>query len=399
MVATVTVGPLVPYEALLRMELTRVGYAPLTVNETVRSMARLSAWMLQRDLTAAGLTSPLVEQFLIVRRARCRVEQAACVGIRTVLRTLRAASVVPERCAIGDTPADMVLTGFRGYLVAERGLAAATVRSYTLQARKFLAQMPEPLIETLSRLDAAMVTSFVVREAAGATNVASAKALVTALRALLRYLHVEGFIPGSLVGAIPAVAGWRLSSLPRGLDPEQVKALLAATDVSGTRAGLRDHAVLTVLARLGLRGGEAAALMLEDVDWRSGQILVRGKGSRVERLPMLVEVGEALSAYLLSGRPQCSCRTVFVTARPPYQGLSGACVREIMARACRKAGLPRLGAHRLRHTLATQMLRKGAPLAEIGQVLRHRSQLATAIYAKVDYEALRMLARPWPAGA
>jgi integrase/recombinase XerD len=161
-------------------------------------------------------------------------------------------------------------------------------------------------------------------------------------------------------------------------------------------AWARDHAVLTVLARRGLRSAELAALTLDDVDWCAGEILVRGKGSRVERLPIPHEVGEVLAAYLTQRRPQCSCRTLFVTARPPYQPMSTAVIREIMARACRRAGLPRLGAHRLRHTLATQMLRAGAPLAEVGQVLRQRSQFATAVYAKVDHEALRTLARPWP---
>jgi integrase len=160
--------------------------------------------------------------------------------------------------------------------------------------------------------------------------------------------------------------------------------------------GRRDYALLTVLARLGLRGVEAAALELDDIDWRGGEVAVRGKGNRIERLPLPVPVGEALAAYVTGGRPRCDAATVLVTVRVPYRQLSPAAVRQIVARACQRAGLARLGAHRLRHTLATDMLRAGEPLAEVGQVLRHRSQLATATYAKVDQRALGVLARPWP---
>jgi site-specific recombinase XerD len=186
-----------------------------------------------------------------------------------------------------------------------------------------------------------------------------------------------------------------LGALPRGLQSGQVDALLSAHD-TGTPVGLRDRAVLVVLARLGLRGAEVAAIRLVDVDWRGGDIVVRGKGSRVERLPLPAEVGAVLAAYLTGGRPACRCSTLFVTARAPYRALNGSAIRAIMGRACRQAGLPRLGAHRLRHTLATDLLRAGSPLSEVGQVLRHRSALSTAIYAKVDDDALRGLARPWP---
>ena len=197
----------------------------------------------------------------------------------------------------------------------------------------------------------------------------------------------------------PSVASWRGASLPRTLETSQVKAMIAGCDL-GTEVGLRDQAILVVLARLGLRTAEVAALRLEDLDWRVGQVLVRGKGNRVERLPVPVAVGEALTGYLTGGRPRCACRSVFVTARGrPPRPLTATAVRRVVARACARAGLPRLGAHRLRHTLASDMLRAGTPLAQVGQVLRHRAQLSTAIYAKVDHASLRELARPWPGGA
>jgi site-specific recombinase XerD len=254
------------------------------------------------------------------------------------------------------------------------------------------------LAQSLAGVDAATVTGYVLEHAAAANSVWSAKAEVTALRSLLRFLHVQGWIGSPLVGAVPAVAGWRLVSLPKGLPSGQVQALLAAHDLD-TRVGMRDHAVLVVLARLGLRGAEVAALQLVDIEWRAGQLVVRGKGSRVERLPLPAEVGQALADYLTGGRPRCECPSLFVTARRPFRQLTPGAVRAIMGRACGRADLPRLGAHRLRHTLATDLLRAGASLPEIGQVLRHRSQLSTTIYAKIDYATLRTLARPWPGGA
>ena len=327
----------------------------------------------------------------------CRSEPAARRWLGAVIRVLRSIGVVPCAGAPSGTAADEVLADYRASLRGERNLAAESVRCYCSQAKTFLAWLPVPLEEALARLNAAQVTSFVVQHSAEATSVWSAKAAVTALRSLLRYLHVAGLIPASLAAAVPAVAGWRLSSLPRGLGRDQVAALLEGCGTA-TAAGVRDRAILTLLARLGLRGAEVAALGLADVDWRAGQLAVCGKGSRVERLPLPNDVGQALATYLVGARPRCvvPVSALFVTARAPYQPLTGCCIRTIMGRACARAGLPQLGAHRLRHTLATELLRAGAPLAEVGQVLRHRSQLSTAAYAKVDHTALRTLARPWP---
>jgi len=388
-------GPLASYESPLRAELARLGYAASSVREALRTLARLSGWMAQQDLAAADLTSGAVEAFVATRRAVCRSEPVARRSLGAVLRVLRGDGLVPGRAVATATATESLLAAYRGYLVEERGLAAESVRCYGMQARTFLAQLPDPLDETLARLDAAAVTAFVVRHSAAAGSVWSAKALVTAVRSLLRYLHVVGLLAAPLAAAVPAVAGWRLDSLPRGLRREQVAALLAAPNTE-TAAGRRDRTVLLVLARLGLRGAEVAALRLADVDWRAGEVVVRGKASRVERLPLPIEVGEALAGYLTSARPRCTCPALFVTARAPHQALTGTCIRAIVGRACATAGLPRLGAHRLRHTLATELLRAGAPLAEVGQMLRHRSQLSTAVYAKVDHTALRALAQPWP---
>jgi site-specific recombinase XerD len=245
----------------------------------------------------------------------------------------------------------------------------------------------------LARLAAADVSSFLARECPK-RSVSGARDLVCALRSLLRYLHLAGLITAPLVWAVPSVADLRDRSLPRDLEPVVVRRLLASCD-RRTLVGRRDFAILLLLARLGLRAGEVAAITLDDIDWRAGMLLVHGKGSREDTLPLPADVGEAIVSYLRR-RPRCECRALFLRVSAPRQGLNRCTIAWVVRAACDRAGLPRVGAHRLRHTAATQMLRAGATLAEIGQVLRHREQKTTAIYAKVDHAALRPLARPWP---
>ncbi len=391
-------GPLAPHEMAVRSSMTRAGYAPSSVLEAARAMRRLSEWMSERDVAVGELTPLVVDHFLADRRSRCRTMAASRRWVGAVLRALHGQGVVREVEPGVATGRELLLEEFRRWLRAERGLAAESVRCYSGQAAKLIAELPDPLEDSLAALDAAAVTAFIVGQAGSAGSVWSAKAQITATRALLRFLHVQGLIPVSLTAAVPGVAGWRLAALPRGLTREQVQALLAAHDTT-TAVGLRDQTLLVMLARLGLRGAEAAALRLEDVDWRGGQIVVRGKGARVERLPLPAEVGAALAAYVTGARASCDCASVFVTVRAPFQPLTATAVRAIMGRACRRAGMPRVGAHRLRHSLATDLLRAGAPLVEVGQVLRHRSQLSTAGYAKVDFDTLRTVAQPWPGSA
>jgi integrase/recombinase XerD len=294
-----------------------------------------------------------------------------------------------------DDDSAVLLAEFRAWLDRERGLSPVSVRCYSKQAKYFLAAVGGPA--AVSGLDAGKVTAFMV-DYSKDRNGWSAKAMVTSLRAFLRFAHATGRTAVPLAGAVPAVASWRLSALPRGLSQAEIGRLLAGCDRE-TAAGLRDYAVLSLLARLGLRGAEAAGLRLDDIDWRAGEIAVTGKGSRTERLPLPAPAGEALAAWLTDGRPRCGSRAVFVTVRRPYRQLTPEAVRAVMGRACDRAGLERRGSHRFRHALATEMLRAGASLPEIGQVLRHRSMLSTSVYAKVDQDALRPLARPWPGGA
>ena len=289
-----------------------------------------------------------------------------------------------------------LLDQYRQWLREERGLAAESVRCYAQQSRKLLASLDGPLGPSIGALEPADIISYVVGVSQGPGSRWSVKAQVTALRSFLRFLHVSGLTASNLAAAVPGIAGWRLSQVPRGLPREQVDALLDCHDAS-TATGIRDKAVLTLLAALGLRCAEAAGVQLGDIDWRAGLITVVGKGSRVEQLPLPVKAGQVLAEYVMRGRPPATgCTALFLTRRRPCRQLTPGAVRQIMRRGCKKAGIANAGAHRLRHALATDLLRAGASLPDIGQVLRHRSQLSTAIYAKVDHERLRELARPWP---
>jgi integrase/recombinase XerD len=323
------------------------------------------------------------------------VEYRSVKALRPLLNYLAPLGVLPVPQDAPLSPQEELLGRYRDWLLHERGLTAATARGYVDCARPFVATRARGDGLDLVGLTGSDVTAFVVAACPGRA-VGSAKLIVCALRSLLSWLHVTGQIPVPLAAAVPSVAGWRLSSLPKGLDPAQLGRLLAACD-RRTATGRRDYAILLLLTRLGLRAGEVAGLRLDDIDWRAGQILVRGKGNRAERLPLPADVGAAIAAYLRRGRPgTAEGRSVVVRVHAPHRALTTGGVTMVVFDAAQRAGLGKIHAHRLRHTAATQMLRAGSPLAEVGQVLRHRSPLTTAIYAKVDRAALAVLARPWP---
>jgi integrase/recombinase XerD len=292
------------------------------------------------------------------------------------------------------TAAEELIERYVGYLVQERGVAPDTVRSYVRIAGQFLSRRPASELG-LDALTTADVAGFLTAECPRLAP-ASAKALVTGLRSLLRFVYIEGETPTALASAVPSAAGWRLSSLPKAIDPATVARLVASCDQQSV-VGLRDLAVLMVLARLGLRAGEVAGLNVCDIDWRNGEVCVRGKGNRKDRLPLPADVGSAVVDWL-RGRPRCECSRVFTTLRAPWRPLTSGGISAIVRRAARRCGLEPIGAHRLRHTLATELLRAGASLGEIGLVLRHHRSSTTAIYAKVDRLGLSSLALPWPGG-
>lgn len=393
-------GPLQQYAPGFAGELARLGYTSESAYGQLLVMAHLSRWLAGEGLDAAGLTPLVAERFLGARRAAgytLYLSPKALVPLLGYLRGLGAAPEAPD--AAPARGAEALLARWQYYLITERGLGPATVRDYAAKARAFVAGQETAGGLDLAGLTAAEVTAFVVAACPGKPK-GTAKLTVTALRSLLGFLHVEGMISEPLAQAVPAVASWRLAGLPRALEPGQVAALLASCS-RRTPAGRRDLAMLTLLARLGLRAGEVAALSLDDIDWRAAEITVRGKGRRDERLPLPADAGEAIAAYLADGRPQPfeAARRVFLRVRAPHCGLTSGGVTQAVFAAGQRAGIGPVYAHRLRHSAATAMLAAGAPLTEIGQVLRHRRLLSTAIYAKADVAALRVLARPWPGGA
>lgn len=291
---------------------------------------------------------------------------------------------------------EQLVDSFRSYLSGERGLAPGTVDNYGHAAGLFMGQLADPLDVTLQGLSGGQVLEIV--GALVRPGGPSVRSLTAGLRALLRFLHVTGTVPRPLAGAVPTEPRWRLAALPARLDGSAVTALLQTCD-RDTERGRRDYAMLLLLARLGLRAAEVTGLVLEDIDWRGGTLLVRGKGGRRDRLPLPDEVGEALAEYLRTRPAAPSCRAVFLTVRGPRQAISRQGLAERVRRCCATAGLDPAGPHRLRHTLAGELLAAGASLGEVAQVLRHRDLQVTAIYAKVDQVALAQLARPWPAAA
>ncbi|MCA1697373.1 MAG: site-specific integrase [Actinobacteria bacterium] len=391
-------GSLAPYAAGFASWLGSRAYSPSAVADRLYQFDQLSRWLEREGLGVGELTAEQAERFAAARRAAGLVTWASPQSTMLPLGYLRALGVAPALApVVARGPLEDLLEDYRGYLSIERRLSAHTVLdAYEPAARLFLAAWEGPDGLGLERLCAADVSSFLARECPK-RSVSGARDLVCALRSLLRYLHLAGVVEAPLVWAVPSVADLRDRTLPRGLEPAAVRRLLASCD-RRRLVGRRDYAILLLLARLGLRAGEVAAIGLDDVDWRAGELLVRGKGSRQDLLPLPVDVGEAIVSYLRR-RPRCECRALFLRVTAPLEGLNRCTVAWVVRAACDRAGLPRVGAHRLRHTAATEMLRAGASLPEIGQVLRHREQKTTAIYAKVDRNALRALARPWPGGA
>ena len=350
--------------------------------------------------TRPGLTDENAAGFLRDRRDSGRARFRGARGLAPLLGFLRDAGAAPQpQAAAPDGDADRLAAEFAVYLSGERGLSAQTVACYSAFARRFLASLPGGQDgDVLAGLTAADVQAFVIAES-GRRGTGSLKNAVTAIRALLRFAHRQGRIPFPLDGAVPAAASWHRPPLTRPLRPEDVAAVLASCD-RGTHAGSRDYAVLLLLARLGLRAGEVAAIRAGDVDWRAGEILVRGKGGRHERLPLPSDVGAALADYCRSARPQDAAGgMLFLHARAPYGQVTPSAVGYVVVRACRRAGLEPASAHQLRHAAATSMRRAGAPLAEISQVLRHRHIATTARYGTIDPGELAVVAAPWPEAA
>jgi len=390
------VGPLAPYAPRFTSLLAERGYTPLSRVRQLQVMVHLSKWLRGRDLDVVDVTFALVDEYLAQRRAEGYTAFCSRSSLKQLLDELvRCGAPLLVEPVLPASEVDILLAGFVGYLRQERRLAASTTTAYVLRARRFVDGYGHDA--DLTRLGSGDVTRAVLREA-GTVSAGSAQFFVVALRSFLRYGYLTGLIDNDLSGASLPVTGRRRSVLPQGISPADAKALLGSCD-RRTAVGRRDYAVILVLLRLGLRACEVAALRLADIDWRTGQITVHGKGQRVDQLPLPVEVGAAIAAYLRHARPRTDRREVFLRVIAPRIGLGRGGVSLIVRHACVRAGLAPIGSHRLRHSLACDMVRVGVPLHEIGQVLRHGDATSTSIYARVDIDLLRTVARPWPQAA
>jgi site-specific recombinase XerD len=391
-------GRLGPFVEGYRSRLQALGYSPSSARNKLKELGQLGRWMAGQEVGAGQLSGAAVEEFLAARRAAGCGRVPRGRSFAPLLDYLLDEGVIAVPEPAPATALDELIGRYRWWLAADRGLAPATVLRYEKLARRFLAghaRPGEPVV--VADLSGAEVAAFLLGECARVST-GSAKGRVTELRALFRFLYLHGMTPRNLAEAVPPVAGWRDTSVPRGMAAGDMDRLLASCDRSGP-AGARDFAILMLLARLGLRSAEVACLELEDLDWRAGEIVVRGKARRQDRLPLLPDVGDAIARYLTAVPERTTTRRVFLTVRAPRQPIRPDLVGDVVARACRRAGLPPAGAHRLRHGLATEMLRQGATLTGISQVLRHSDLATTAIYAKVDAGRLREVARPWPGAA
>lgn len=377
------------------------GYALAPLRQRVRIAADLSRWLGKRALRLSDIHAQQFAQYLRHRRRRRRMLRGDTFALDQFRDYLCKQGVVaPEGITAGSiTAARRCAQEFERYLREERLLAAPTIVTYVAFAGEFLKDRFGAGPVDLSQLDAKVIISF-VRRRASRLHVKRAKLLTTALRSFLHYGCYLGQIRTDLITAVPIVASWSMPLIPRAISPDQVRRVLSHVD-RRTAVGRRDYAILLLLARLGLRAGEIVSLELEDIDWNAGSLSVRGKAGRRSQLPLPKDVGNAIVAYLQHGRPRTHCRRVFLRAKAPVRGFLGPSgVSTVVRHALLRAGVqaPTRGAHQFRHGLACEMLRHGASLAEIGELLGHRSPETTKIYAKVDLQALRTLALPWPGG-
>jgi integrase/recombinase XerD len=391
-------GPLAPHVDGFRATLDARRFSPWSQMFYLHLLADVSRWLDRHGLDASGLTDTNVSAFRQDRRSRGRARFRGTAGLALLVSFLRDAGAAPPPASA--EPGDeigVLVAEFAGYLAGERGLRPQTIVLYSGAARRFLNSLPDGGDGILAGLTADAVRPFVIAES-GRRGTGSLKNQVTAVRSLLRFLHLRGRIPDPVDDAVPAAAGWHRPPLTRRIRPGDVAAILASCD-RDTHAGRRDYAVLMLLARLGLRAGEAAAARVGDIDWRSGTILVRGKGGRDERLPLPSDVGAATADYCRNARPVVASRMLFLHARAPYGPISSSAVGHVVVRSCRRAGLPPASAHQLRHAAATAMRRAGAPLSEISQLLRHQHEGTTSRYGTIDPDELGPVTAPWPGEA
>lgn len=377
--------------------LVELGYQPATIRHTLWVVRSLTAWLVGAHVAVRDLDERRVQEFLRARRRRGRPWRRLVRALRLLLDWLRAAGAVATVTMKTDSGPPTLLQRYEDHLCRERALAKSTVTGFMSVAHAFVVERLDGGATLPTSLRPGVVHEFLLASVRR-LKPKRAQYVGTAMRSFLRFLFVRGETETDLSLAVPTVRQWRLASVPRHLAAEEVELVLRTCDLS-TATGRRDHAVLLLLARLGLRANEIVTLELGDVRWREAEIVIRGKGLVRDRLPLVADVGAALSAYVTKDRPTANSRRLFLCVRAPHRGFGHpSTVSTIVACAIERAGLTPAthGAHLLRHSLATTMVRRGASFAEIGQVLRHRSANTTEIYAKLDFDALRDVAMPWP---
>jgi site-specific recombinase XerD len=378
--------------------LQEAGYARNTIRFHLHAAIHLNCWATKLNIPLERWDEQTLKRFRRhLRSCRCLGPnqgkyQYTAAGVRSFLRYLKHLGIrVPADVARPRSVESPLVVSFHRWMVERRGATEATVKGYS----RFIRNLLKTVGEDPRRLDARCLRTFVIG-LTGSRRVA--QHACTALRMFLRYLIAEGMCPATLESAIPSVAHWRLAELPAYLSASDVERVIATCDTS-TPLGLRDRAVLLLVARLGLRAGDVIRIRLSDIDWSAASLRVAGKGRREARLPLTQEVGDAILAYLEHGRPKVSAEHLFLRELAPIRAWSTSDkVTAIAAKAIRSAGViaPSYGCRVLRHSAATQMLREGASLHDIAVMLRHRSITTTTIYAKVDTASLNLIAQPWP---
>ncbi|MGP9659964.1 tyrosine-type recombinase/integrase [Arthrobacter sp. AOP36-C1-22] len=391
-------GPLAGLVPEFREELFRLGYAPGTVTHQLRFIAGLSRWLADREMGAAGLSESVVESFLLSWR-RTHVNLRTARALRPFIDFVDAQGISREHDAPKPlSEADRLLAGFALHLTSERALRPATVRNYLNQAGPFIRRRAERSGEDFRSLTADEVSGFLLG-LAGRQSIGSVSVAATAIRSLLRWMFMTGMTATRLDGAAGPVAYSSYSGLPKAISDTQLQDIRRQAGDCGAEA-LRNVALVAVLSRLGFRSGEAAALGIDDIDWRAGTITVPGKAGLPALMPLPADVGVGLADYLRAGRPATDDRHVFVRALAPHRFMTAGGISQIMTGLGVRAGISeRIGAHRLRHTAATALMAAGGNLSEASQLLRHADRATTQIYAKVDLQSLRTMVVPWPTAA
>jgi integrase/recombinase XerD len=393
-------GPLGLYMDELAQHFADAGYSRSYGRRQLQLAGEFSRWLQRHNVSMVDLKPDQVEKFLRYRALSRKPREGDVAACKAVYDLLRQKGILAPRKMPEKAPAQVMADEFSLYLRQERQLASTTIVRYVGLIEEWLADRFGDGQANLSLLSAAEIVGYIQRQTPSVAR-KTAKMMTTALRSFLQYARYRGYIYLDLAISIPPIAGWSRTAIPRSLPVEDVQQVLAHCNrQSGT--GRRDYAILLLLARLGLRGGEVASLRLDDIDWQGGYLTVRGKGHQGDQLPLPLDVGKAIVDYLKRGRPRSTSRLVFLRSRAPVAGFKDQrSVGTVVRHALRRAGIdsPYKGAHQFRHTLASEMLRCGASLAEIGELLRHRHPQTTTIYAKVDLASLRTLALAWPGGA